>query len=134
MIEISDKYRRTQPNAKSTTIWLDSHSRKGRFGQVVPIACIAGTNIEDPTYIRSFKEKQRHIHRVLNIDEVPQLAAVGIVRPVGFEQFYAAGFVDLIDYSARDATILGRYTLRYFVVLVAYTLFTIFWASKILAS
>ncbi len=42
------------------------------------------------------------------------------------------GFVDLIDYVSRDAVLFGRYTLRYFVVLVGYTLFTLAWASLLL--
>ncbi len=46
--------------------------------------------------------------------------------------FLIVGLVDLIDYIDRDPVIFGRYTLRYFVVLIGYILFTLAWASLLL--
>lgn len=42
------------------------------------------------------------------------------------------GFVDLIDYQALLPDVLGRYGLRYFVVMVGYTIFMLAWASLLL--
>ena len=42
------------------------------------------------------------------------------------------GLVDLIDFQSPKPTIFGRYDLPYFLFLVAYTLFTLAWASLLL--
>lgn len=39
------------------------------------------------------------------------------------------GLVDLIDYVGEEPVIFGLYSIRYFLLLVAYTIFTLFWAS-----
>ena len=42
------------------------------------------------------------------------------------------GFVDLIDYQARLPDVLGRYGLRYFILMVGYAIFMLAWATLLL--
>lgn len=42
------------------------------------------------------------------------------------------GLVDLIDYIGEEPVLFGRYSVRYFMLLVGYTLFTLAWASLLL--
>src|SRR6516162_4444580 len=64
--------------------------------EITEAARLAGSDVEDPRHRRCIKEPAHHRDRVVDIDEVALLLAIGDAVAVGFEQTHALSGLRLV--------------------------------------
>ena len=86
-----------------------SAALKSAAANIVPGLGPARTDVEEPADLGPLQEMQGHGHRIFDIDEIPQLLAVPVVRTVGFEKAHQALVahlgIGLVDDTAHIALV-----------------------------